>query len=269
MIKFIEFMMSLFNKKSSSSEKEEEDTLINEDEFELENIKIIPLEDEEIEMTPVSKNNSKAEEYYKQTNNEIDPFISCFPTSMINAGATIGVEFPKDDSKTHGYVQPEDQYNWYLETNETCKKFWSKPEFASYVKNPENHPRELWEVEEYCFNKWVGADICKYVPNITIQRIVDLLNRGGAVVTSGKFCGFSHVVAIVGFKANAIDKNNIKEDEVTHFIVDDSYGNPFNNYKPVGVGGNDLEWEKDKFLAAINKGKGDKASYNAILFGEA
>ena len=29
-------------------------------------------------------NNSIKDEYYKQTNNERDPFIACFPTSLIN-----------------------------------------------------------------------------------------------------------------------------------------------------------------------------------------
>lgn len=259
-IKIIQFILSLFDKKGSSFDDGKEDP-----DFELEDIKNIP--EEETEVKHISKNNSKPEDYYKQTNNEIDPFISCFPTSMINAAAVLGIVFPKDKDKTGGYVQPEDQYNWYLEHDEGCRKFWSKPEFAKYLDDPANHPRELWEVEVYCFNRWIGRDVCKYVPNVKIQQIIDLLNKGGTAVTSGKFCEFGHVVAVVGFKADSVDENNVKESEVTQFIVDDSYGNPHNNYKPVGVDGNDVEWEKDKFLAAINKGREDKPSYNAILFG--
>lgn len=243
--------------------------------FELEKEENVPIENdeseifiEEKEMTKeeISKNNSVSDDYHKQTNNVIDPFISCFPTSMVNAAESVKIKMPTDEYHRNGYVQDEDAYNWFLENNPECKAFWSGPAYKNYLKDPENHPRELYDVEVFAFNKWIGREVCKLVYGVKPQQIVDTLAKGGAVVTSGRFCGFGHVICIVGYKAVAVDKNKPTIDEVTHFIVDDSYGNPHNNYKPVGVGGNDVVWEKDKFLAAINKGSSSSPTYNGILF---
>ena len=255
MIKFIKFILNLFGIGSSTKKELVEEPTIKEED---ENMK-----------RELTVNNSVGKDYYKQTNNERDPYIACFPSSMINAGSVIGLDFPTDKEHTNGYSQPEDGYDWYLENNSECKAFYNKPAYKSYVSAPGNHPRELYDVEHFAFNKWMGKEVCKLKYGCSVADIVNVLNYGGAVVTSGNFCGFGHVVCIVGFKCT-IEPGKVTDKDVvnglTHFIVDDSYGNPHNRYKPVGVDGNDVLWEKDAFLTAINKGSVDKPIYNMIAF---
>lgn len=264
MIKFIKFILQLLGIEvrdgSSSKLKLKEEPVSD----------VETKESEEIFMKrELTVNNSNGKDYYKQTNNEIDPYISCFPSSMINAGSVIGLDFPTDKEHTNGYKQPEDGFNWFLEHNSECVEFYNKPAYKSYVNTKGNHPRELYDVEHFAFNKWMGKNVCRIKYGCTVADIVNVLNYGGAVVTSGNFCGFGHVVCIVGFKCT-IEPGKVTDKDVvnglTHFIVDDSYGSPHTRYKPVGVGGNDIVWEKDAFLTAINKGSVDKPIYNMIAF---
>lgn len=217
-------------------------------------------------------NNSDSNEYYKQTNNERDPYIACFPTSMINlAKGVLNLQLPTGDDKTGGYKQPEDQFDWYMHNSPDvkewvdnyCKTLWVR----DYLKKG-GDIRELWEIEVYCFNKWIGYNCCKIDYNATRRSIIEEIQRGRGVVTTGKFCGFGHAVCIVGFKAESehfdndielngdnisylIDDTNINC--ITKIIVDDSYGNPLNNYKPVGVGGDNVEHPCNDFFKAIDK----------------
>lgn len=216
----------------------------------------------DINMKEIIINNSKAENFHKQTNNQRSPFISCFPTSMINAGETVGIKFPTSEDKTGGYSQEEDAYDWFLHTNSDVVSFWNKPAYKGTIDTGID-PREIWDVEFYAFKKWAGTENIKISYNVKVSEIVDTIKNGGAVVTSGKFCGLGHVVCIVGLKAESEDINGITEDNVKEFIIDDSYGNPHNKYKPAGVGGNDVVWNKNDFLKCISK-PGNK--YYGILF---
>ena len=221
-------------------------------------------------------NNSIKDEYYKQTNNERDPFIACFPTSLINlAKGVLNLTLPTSKEKTGGFKQPEDGFDWYMHNSPEvkewvdnyCKTLWVR----DYLKKG-GDIRELWEVEVYCFNKWMGYECVKLNYNMSKLAIIEEIQRGRGVVTTGKFVGFSHAVCIVGFKAEMenldkdinfsgdnisflIDNDSIKN--VTHIIIDDSYGNPLENYKPVGVNGNDVYYPKNDFFKAINKADSD------------
>ena len=266
MIKIIEFILRIFgiNKK----EKDNCDSIPND---ELKNtITNTQIQLEKMFMKrELVVNNSDGKDYYKQTNNEIDPYISCFPSSMINAASVINLQFPTDKEHTGGYKQPEDAFNWFLEHNPECIEFYNRPAYKSYVNTKGNHPRELYDVEVFAFNKWMGKTVCEVKYGCTVSDIVNVLNYGGAVVTSGNFCGFGHVVCIVGFKCT-IEPGKVTDKDVvdglTHFIVDDSYGNPHDRYKPLGIGGNDVVWEREAFLTAINKGSVNKPVYNMISF---
>lgn len=225
-------------------------------------------------------NNSTPENYYKQTNNERDPYVTCFNTSMINVGiGVMGYDLPTSSSKTGGYTQPEDQFDWYMhespDVNDWIKKFTSTDWVKQYL-NSGGNIRELWEVEAYCFNKWVGRDVCKTNYKLKEIDFINQIQLGKGVVTTGKFCGFNHAVSIVGFKSNP---NNISDiqilhgadssidvpiDTVTDIIINDSYGDPLKNYKPVGVGGYNVFMEKNDFFKKICKS--DNNIYYGITF---
>ena len=218
----------------------------------------------------ISINNSDPNEFHIQTNNERDPFITCFPTSMINAAKVIrkSSSFPlkQDINKTGGYTQLEDQFDWFLHNNQECIDYWNRPEFKSYLSDKNNDPRELYDVEVYCFNKWFGEKLCKLQYNASANDIVETIKNKGAVVTSGNFCDFGHVISIVGLTAECENKSDININNIKEFIILDSYGDPHNNYKPVGVGGKNVIWEKEEFLNKINKGTGNSKTYNLIHF---
>lgn len=218
------------------------------------------------DMSKITINNSKAEKFHKQTNNDRSPFVTCFPSSMINAAETVRVIFPEEPAKTSYYTQEEDQYDWFLHTDPDVVNFWNQPQYK-HLLDVGSDPREIWDVEHYAFNKWVGHDVCKLTYNLTVEKILEVINNGGAVVTSGIFNNLRHLVCIVGYIANRVEGNLDKTakdaSQITDFIVDDSYGNPHTGYKPVGVNGNDVVWDKNEFLDRIRK---DGGKYWGIIF---
>ena len=109
------------------------------------------------------------------------------------------------------------------------------------------------------------------------------IQRGRPVITTGKFCGFGHAVTVVGFTAafsGATDHDlslsgdniSIPENEfindITTININDSYGNPNNNYKPVGKNGFDVPMDASDFFKAIDKraaGAPNPVYYGIIL----
>jgi hypothetical protein len=204
-------------------------------------------------ITVYQYNNSRAENYYKQTNNKRDPYASCFPTSMINAGETVKVPFPSP----HPTYERDDQYDEYLHRPEIVE--WASR--RNLRTTSDTDLREYWEVEEYAFNLWIGSKVCSIDWKLTKETVIDTLLGGGAIVTSGIFASYRHVVCIVGFesvKANSADIVALRS-----IIIDDSYGNPHNKYKPVGVGGNDVVYDCDEFWNVTEK---DKGMHYGVIF---
>jgi hypothetical protein len=197
-------------------------------------------------ITVYKYNNSRAENYYKQTNNKRDPYSACFPTSMINAGETVQVSFPP----RHPTYERDDQYDEYLHQPEIVE--WAKR--RNIVATSTTDLREYWEVEEYAFNQWIGYKACAIDWKLTKEMVMETILNGGAVVTSGVFASYRHVICIVGFesvKANSTDVVGLRS-----IIIDDSYGNPHTKYKPVGVGGNDVVYDCDEFWNITEKDRG-------------
>lgn len=225
-------------------------------------------------------------DYYLQTNNERDPYITCFNTSMINVAVDIiKLKTPTGSDKTGGYKQPEDQFDWYMHNSPEVKdwidKYINDNKWVQDYLKDNGDIRELWEVECYCFNKWIGKKVCRINYNMTKHDFIEEIQNGRAVVTTGKFSNFAHAVSVVGF---VTELNNFATDKdiyligdnisipvekdcsaVTEMIIDDSYGNPNDNYKPVGKNGNDVHLDKDKFFNAINKDTKNEKFYG-ILF---
>lgn len=228
-------------------------------------------------------NNSTPDGYYKQTNNERDPYVSCFNTSMINVG--IGImkyDLPTGFNKTGGYDQPEDQFDWYMHESpdvaDWVKDFSSTGWVKEYL-NSGGDIRELWEVEAHCFNKWIGRDVCKANYNLKDIDFIDQIRAGKGVVTTGNFCGFKHAVSVVGFESKLSNASgpislegkdesiHVNINDVENIIINDSYGNPLTNYRPVGVGGYNVFFEKNDFFTKIFKAGDINASiYYGILF---
>jgi len=219
-------------------------------------------------------------DYYSQINNERDPYVSCFNTSMINVGLNImKLEPPTEKAKTGGYKQPEDQFDYFMHTDKEVVSFTEEYK-AKNAWAKDYDPRELWEVEVFAFNKWIGRKVCRVCYNMKRRDFYDEIQNGRGVVTTGKFCGYGHAVSVVGFKAEIADRlykdvkisgDNISilvgDNDITEIIIDDSYGNPNANYKPVGVGGNDVHMPREKLFECIDK-SGNKLDekYYGILF---
>lgn len=195
------------------------------------------------------KNNSKPENYYKQTNNLRSPYVSCFNTSMINGSQTVGIQLPDRKSlpaEEATYDQPEDQLDVHVHSDKVIEYFKNNRDVQSLL-NQDYDYREIYAVEEYAFNDWIGKRVCKFIPHLTMENMIEIIDRGGAIVTSGKFCGFGHLVCVVGYKVDDVTHR------LTHMIIDDPYGNPLKNYKPLGQGGNDVEYPVEEFWLATNK----------------
>jgi hypothetical protein len=202
--------------------------------------------------------NSIQDEDHKQTNNLRNPSVTCFPTSMINCGKTIGLktkDFPKPvDPK---YTQEEDAFDEFIASDFVTTWWRKRPDFVNAVDVQKLHPRELWEIEVFAWNEWMNKTRPDLYPmaridwNMTVKEMVDHLTTGGAIVTSGKFAGFAHVICVVGAVfTGGIPGNEgaFNENTITHVVVDDSYGNPLNSYKPVGVGGNSVRLPLKYFM---------------------
>ena len=106
--------------------------------------------------------NGSKEKFKTQIDNERDRFNACFPTSMINVATIFGLdkEFPTIHAKTGGYKQAEDAFDWFIHNDKECVSFVNKnPAFKSYALKNGNDIRELWDVEVFAFNKWIGREV--------------------------------------------------------------------------------------------------------------
>lgn len=229
--------------------------------------------------------NSDKDNYHIQTNNVRDPLVACFPTSMINWCKINKLNTVAPDDPR--YEQLEDDYDAFLHEDEDVQNFTgdmsrTMPWVKDYLDKG-GDPRELWDVEVYAMNKWLGEKHAKAQYNLTEQDIIYEIQSGRSIVTTGKFCGFSHAVTIVGFKATAegylLDKDiglsgsnmsfqvDGKQFVLTDIIILDTYGNPNDNYANIGKGGFDVVIPKDDFFSCINKsGKTDSHIYYGITY---
>lgn len=167
----------------------------------------------------------------KQTLCERDALRMCFPTSMVNAGLRCDLKFP--EVKNSKYSLMVDIYDEYIYSDEMS--FWIKNKAPSYVSKYVSwgvEPRELWEVEVAAFNSFMGYDACKLDIDITIWEILSVIDKDGAVVISGLFCGLNHCVCVIGYELDENDPLSIK-----NIIFNDPFGDPLTGYSRPGVGG--------------------------------
>lgn len=212
--------------------------------------------------------NGSKEKFKTQIDNERDRFNACFPTSMINVATIFGLdkEFPTTHDKTGGYKQPEDAFDWFMHNNKECVAFVNKnPAFKSYALKAGNDIRELWDVEVFAFNKWIGREVCKVNYNFKLSDMASILNDGKGFVTSLKYSKFAHVISVVGAdlycntdgSVNDItpEQRKVKEDfsNVENVIIADSYGDVNEGYAKSKADCWSIKVPKEKILDYINK----------------
>lgn len=138
--------------------------------------------------------------YYKQTNNEIDPTVSCQCTSMV---AALDILFNGDLSpimKLGTHKQPEDNLRYYLGTDSSILTFCKKSHPDSKL-----HPSEWADVMIYGINKIYSQDLVFFESNITEDKIAQDLGRGKPVLVSMRYPEHritGHYVLVVGFENN-------------------------------------------------------------------
>lgn len=167
------------------------------------------------------RNNSEGKPYYTQRNNKIKPGSSCNVTSMVAALSAAG--WPVERMASGGR-QPEDELMRFILTDAACDRKWR-------TLDPEGRipPNEWHAVLAYGTNRWLLG--LGYPPGIvewrecaSLSELQGQVNRGGAVVASGRFPWqgkrLDHMVAIVG------------TDEAG-FIIDDPWGDWRDGYATV------------------------------------
>jgi len=163
-------------------------------------------------------NNPTRDNFYKQTNNENDPFNSCNVT-MMTEGLDIGkYGLAPINGINCQYRQPEDKLRYFIENDPVVQRFY-RANFNTKTPAPE------WAgVMVYAVNYLYGNKIVYYDENLTLEEIKEDLQKGLGIYTSmkypenknnaGKLSPIDgHIVLIVGINDN------------DDLIIDDPYKN--------------------------------------------
>jgi len=149
--------------------------------------------------------------YFVQTNNEIDPNISCQGTAMVQC---LHIRFKNDLKQIEiltPYRQPEDDLRKYILSNAEVQAFSKRSHPGSTLPAPE------WaDVLVFAINNIYGRKICKYDDELTPAKIKYDVSCGLPVMVSMQYWQPripGHYISVVGFDGD-------------NFIVDD----PFKNF---------------------------------------
>jgi hypothetical protein len=197
---------------------------------------------------------------------------------MINVSTICGLEdkYPKTEDKTGGYDQPEDAYDWFMHNNEEVKEFVNKNKLLKdYCSKSGNDMRELWDVEVFAFNKWIGEKVCHVDYNMKKESMAEILNSGKAFVTGLKHV-YSHIISVVGAElfCNAEGEIKISEEDkivkpdlsnVLNILIADSYGDVNEDYKTRKSDVWMNRVERDKLLKYINKSASSELFYGIVF----
>ncbi|MBR0101011.1 MAG: C39 family peptidase, partial [Treponema sp.] len=170
------------------------------------------------------QNNSKNKPYYTQRNNALKPNCACNVTAMI--AALLAAGYAVEQLATEKFRQPEDALMDFIVHDERTLALWKVLDPSRHNAPNEWHPvlalgTNLFLRERGLVGKDVNA--VEWGEWRSKSQITETIRNGGAAVLSGLFPAggrktIGHVVACVGFKED--DEGNI-----THFIIDDSWGN--------------------------------------------
>jgi hypothetical protein len=169
---------------------------------------IIEEKDKMIDLVPDRK------DYYRQTNNELEPGVSCFATSVT---AGIDVVDAHDVSRLEQlftYKQPEDNLRWFILHDKECLKFCDKSHPGTDV-----NPAEWADVMVFAVNKIYMKEKVFYDANITLDELDYDLAHGKPAIMSFRFPErmiTGHYVLVCG-----------KSEE--NYIINDPYKNFLKN----------------------------------------
>lgn len=196
----------------------------------------------------MTQNNSKNKPYYTQRNNKLKPNGACNVTAMIAALVAAGWDVEK--LATEQYAQPEDALIHFILADARVDACWKKIDPKGMYTPNEWHPVLAFGTNLYLRERGlIGKDesVVEWGEWRSKSDIVGTLRNGGAAVLSGLFVAegrntIGHVVACVGFKED--DDGNL-----THFILDDSWGDYRTEYRMQN--GNDIEMPLEDFNSKI------------------
>ena len=170
-------------------------------------------------------NYSKDNDYHTQINNRSLPLSTCNTTSMIMALKQAGVSLPFPTN-----VQPEDYLTDFLRSPESYRKMKEMTPwfFDRGTGKATVAPNEVHQMLEWGVNTLLKQKVDEFSTGVSIETIIAHLIKGGGVVLSGEFRlknrNLHHIVSLAGF---VIDEN----EDVTHFIIDDPYGDFRTDYQ--------------------------------------
>jgi hypothetical protein len=213
-------------------------------------------------------NFSTDDEYHSQINNKSLPFSSCNFTSDTMALKQSNIDLSNfyKVMKEEGYEgkQEEDFLTDYAMTihYQEMLDFMHKETPWAFDKegNVIYPPNQIHQVIEYVTNKIMGRTVSKFSTKWTIKDIVQhLFIYNGGVVLSGMFpmtgrLPLGHIVSLAGFKSsipfNKDNPNSIDITKITHFIIDDPYGNWYTEYQDHH--GNNIDFSFTDFYKIFN-----------------
>jgi len=214
-------------------------------------------------------NYSKDNDYHTQINNRRLPLSTCNTTSMIMALKQAGVAPPcplkgEKELPFPSNVQPEDYLTDFLLSPEAYRKmkemtpwFFDRDTGKAIVA-----PNEVHQMLEWGVNTLLNREVDRFSTGVPIDTIIAHLKKGGGVVLSGEFRlknrNLHHIVSLAGFVTD-------RHEDVTHFIIDDPYGNFRTNYQDQR--GNDIWITRDEFVVIFKPGGNESLKW-AHLVGE-
>ena len=196
----------------------------------------------------MKENNSENKPYYTQRNNKLKPNGACNVTSMIAALSAAGWDV--DKLATKEYPQPEDALMHFILADKVVDSYWRKIDPAGRYAPNEWHPVLAYGTNRYmrqCGLLGIEETAVEWREDRKLEVVQETLKNGGSAVLSGIFTAegkktIGHVVACVGFKTDDAGK-------ITHFILDDSWGNYHTEYSDHN--GNDVEMPLEDFKTMI------------------
>jgi len=170
--------------------------------------------------------------YHSQINNAFFPLSTCNTTSAIMWMLDCGVAFSYPEG-----MQPEDYLTTITETREAMEKMQELAPWAfDSCGRPRYRPREVHVCLAWAVNKLAGREVMRFRMDATYQELVADLARGRVSLLSGIFTRRGHVVCLVGVRTTQdrgelADAHRVRVDRIKGFIIDDPYGNYFQNYE--------------------------------------
>jgi len=196
--------------------------------------------------------------YHSQRDNKIRPLITCNVTSMCMALLYSGYRLPtpvgeQDEDALEQFMLTDSHVSEYYKTIDPVE--WQK--WQNNKDNPKvcTPPNEYHKVLCYGVNLWLEKEVDVFLPSCSMKQVIFQFLKGKAVVHSGLWDGFHHIICSVGVISNQ-DLSTVKTvDEidlaqVQSIIVDDPYGNYATKYQDPN--GNDVVVPYKDFIAFTN-----------------